>query len=71
VAWGRKTKKGVACGEGRQPLSKYLSPSPNMLIFEARSISLFGEGDTGGEVNKHPLTKYVTKVAYSILIMII
>ncbi len=43
--------RGVACGEGRQPLLPNNSPSPNK-ISKAFSNAPFGEGDKGGEVNE-------------------
>jgi hypothetical protein len=37
--------------EGRKPLKKESSPSPNRFGSEDNGMSLFGEGDKGGEVN--------------------
>jgi hypothetical protein len=45
-----KRKRGVANREERQPLSQNISPSPNRKIRRAPQISIFGEGDQGGEV---------------------
>jgi len=41
-------ERGVK-GRGGFAPSQNLSPSPNMLTFEARVMLLFGEGDKGGE----------------------
>jgi len=38
---------GVACGEGRQPLSKYFPPSPNILIYVVHTIYSLERGTQG------------------------
>jgi hypothetical protein len=64
------TKRGVACGEGHQPLSKIFSPSPNILICGACAISLFGEGIKGVRLINTLLISSLTKPRLRITIFI-